>query len=247
MGGRVQIGAVHRVHIVVDQEPVGAAPFGVTEDRLIGVARQPLGRGEGGRRGVRIGAVPREDRAAMLESRVAAHRALADQVAARLARHRRHRAVAEDLRAVIDADQAVAVVAGQRKPRAAVRAAVVHQMDCAVPVAPGGQVATPACERNRAIADPVRRTDAVPAIIQAGRQNRLRRIAGPRSRSRFVHRAAAGLSRHPAPDEPEPDEPEPAVSPSRCMAGGKLSAVQASPSGVCRPASFRAATKAGNS
>ena len=109
---------MHRVHIVVDQEAVGAAPFGVTEDRLIGVARQPLGRGEGGRRGVRIGAVPGEDRAAMLKSRVAAHRALADQVAAGLARHRRHRTVAENLRAVIDADQAGRRRCGPAKSRA---------------------------------------------------------------------------------------------------------------------------------
>ena len=172
----VQVGAVHRIHDVVDGVAIVAAPVRGAEDRTPLRRVELLGIVERHGLGMQLIAEIGENPAHVLEGGIGLHSLRADQGAVADRGHRENGAAAVDLQPVIPAGQAVAEVPALRELRAPMRAAVGKHVDPALSVAPDDDTLAEAHQRDRLVADHPARRDRVPSVADAEIDERIHRV-----------------------------------------------------------------------
>ncbi len=165
---RMQIGAMHRVHDVIDRVTVIALPFGEAQDRAVLVfTPQLIGQFQlAGFLMQRIAEVD-EDAAAHFLHRIALDALLAFERTGIDRGHRAHRAGTVDLDAVIPACEPIAEVPAQRQPGAAMRTAIFDRVDRAGVIAPQHQVFRQARNAHRRARHRPARQHRIPLVEQS--------------------------------------------------------------------------------
>ena len=168
----VQVGAVHRVHDVVDGVAVVDVPMRKAEEVTVLVAGQFFGQAQRADRVVELGrslvAKPQEDGTGTLLHRVAAHAGLAFHGARVDSRYAGYRTLAVHFNAVVPASHMVAQVPTHRQARTAMRAAVFQRMHLAGGVTPQHDVLAQTRDAHRGVFHIPRRRHRIPVVAQTG-------------------------------------------------------------------------------
>ena len=175
----VQVGAVHRVHDVVDHVAIVTFPLGVADEAA------PLGRGQllgqhqlRRRLQMRVGGVEQKDRTRRFAGMEHAGRAATFKFAAGAAGHLGHGAVAAHFDAVIRALQAITQDRALGQRRTAMGAMVFQGMYAAIVIAPQGNLVAEAAHRYRLFAQQVRGQYREPEVFEAIGQMVFNRVDG---------------------------------------------------------------------
>jgi hypothetical protein len=119
-----------------------------------------------------------EDHAVALLGRERLYALLALELAARAARHGDHRAVLAHLHAVIAAGDAIAHRHAHRQRRAAMRAMILQHDRLPRLVAPQRDLEAEPAQRDRPLAEEMRRADRIPDVAHALGEQRVDRLVG---------------------------------------------------------------------
>ena len=163
----MQVGAVHRVHHVVDGVAVVAAPGGDAEHGRVAIVGELLGEAELRRLLVKGVAEPGEYRSAHLAAGIAADRGLPRQGAGIDGRDVENLAPGVDLHPVIPARQPIAEIPAEGEAGAPVGAAVLEGVDGSVPVTPHDDAIAETGDPEGVLADLPARSDRIPEVAKA--------------------------------------------------------------------------------